>query len=462
MQLSSFQQAILDAASRSYNLAIIARAGAGKSSILKKLGDTTSTANNLLVAFNKHNAVELTGKFRGQCRTSHSLGMSVLSPLGVSFKEGKSSFLARELDIPRKLTLDFEEFWNTYRLLDAVPHSANQEALIQDYCTSDISEFYARAQEIEDLSVRMFFDQDFIDFADMLWMPTKLDSLPKLPYATISLDEGQDLAPITLNLINKLRRDDAQMFWVGDNYQNLFNTLNCTLSNNAREAERLWRCKEMSLPITYRCPSAIVEEAQKYVSDLISFRDGGEVHTASKLPDEIPHGALILGAKYEFILPEFIERRLNGEKCVLRGHNFIEESLKEAKNVLKSSVGYSFPTLMMMAHEKIDEKASRVPFTLAGMAKKQRYSNMQYTLSLLSERFSSFDEANKFAGAINKEVKPDYEFSSIHRAKGSESEDVYVLSATQYQDAACNGDVDALRLIYVAETRSKERLTLVG
>jgi AAA domain/UvrD-like helicase C-terminal domain len=472
MKRSIFQQAIVDEASFGENLAIIARAGAGKSTILKDLSFSAKNTNNLLVAFNKHNAVELAGKFRGACRTSHSLGMSTLAPLGVAFKEGKSSFIARELGIPRKRTLDFEDFWNVYRLTDSSPLNSVHEAIIQDFCESDISEFYERAEEIEALALKMFFEQDYIDFADMLWCPTKLPSLPKLPFDTISLDEGQDLAPITLTLINKLRKESAQMFWVGDNYQNLFSTLNCTLSNNANEAKKLWGCKEMSLPITYRCPEAIVEEAQKYVPDIISFRQGGHVTKESFLPDEIPKGALILGAKYEFIMPEFIERRLAGERCVLRGHNFIEESLKEAKkcqrsplyassSVCKLAAG-SFSSLVTAACEAIGEKASRVPFTLAGQARKQRFANMQNVLELLSERFSSFDEASKFAGAITKETKPDYEFSSIHRAKGSESEDVYFLEASRYEDAALDGDLDSLRLAYVATTRSQEKLTLVG
>jgi superfamily I DNA/RNA helicase len=462
MERSTFQQAIIDESKTGKSLIIQAFAGSGKTTALKLISEANPNKKKLFLAFNRSVAYELGSKISAACKTVHSLGMSVLAPYGFNLRESKSSFIAKELGISRKRTLEFEEFWNVYRLTDSFPDSEVQEELIQDFCESDISEFYSYAAKCEELALKIFLEHSYADFTDMIYLSTKLIRKHQFNFNLVMLDEQQDSSPITLKLVRLLGDDSVQRIFVGDQFQNIYNTLNCTHGNNAKEAQKLWGCKEMSLPITYRCPGAIVEEAQKYVPDIIAFKQGGKVTRESFLPDEIPKGALILGAKYEFIMPEFIERRLAGERCILRGHNFIEESLKEAKKCLKSSQGYSFPTLMMMASEVIEEKASRVPFTLAGQARKQRFANMKNVLELLSDRFSSFDEASRFAGAITKETKPDYEFSSIHRAKGSESENVYFLEASQYEEAALSGDMDALRLAYTAVTRSMESLTLVG
>jgi hypothetical protein len=460
-QLSSFQQIGLDKALAGQNISFEATAGAGKSFLLGKIADN-SPKKSLFVAFNVHNAEHLRGKINADCMTSHSLGKRSLNRFGAEYSPNTIRPLTKALGIPVKETLAFEQFWNVYRLTDSLPDSYECLSNIQDFCDEDISCYYEKAAIIEEIATQQFFESQKLDFISMLFLAARLDNIPKLPYEQVLIDESYDISPITLKLFKRLLKPSAQIIACGDYYQNLYKSLNMTHTDNGEVIREWWNCESLPLPISYRCPEAVVSEANSFVPSMQPFSAGGIVSRCSELPLDLPVGSIVLGAKYEDFIGEFISRRMEGQKVILKGHNFIEESLNTAKKIVKNGKSYQFPHLVMCAEDVINEKLKRLPFTLGGLEKKKHFTNVLRALSELGARFTTLEEAEKFASSTNKEQKPDIIFSTVHRAKGSESPHVYVMNYSELKRDAIQGDFERLKLAFVATTRSQENLTLVG
>lgn len=815
-QLSSYQKAILQEAAQGINLAINARAGTGKSWILEQISKQT-TQLCLVLAFNKHNAVEIDGKIRGDCKTIHSLGMGILTRFApTKVNRNKIIPLARLFKIPVKKRLEFETFWNVYRLSAAHPNSDHWKEIVQDFCDFNVDLYYEQAEALEEANMSLWLNDGIIDFIDMLWIPARLPNISPVKYDLVAMDECfpgktkiitstgkrkikaiyndiqkgksvmvkslnehtnefewkpvtkawnrgtkdiyevviggktrlkatlnhpiltstgwkhlgelvkgdavitsdttepssrfikgdledlmlgtslgdghihrvsqnkvrltigthgmpqyeyckwkadafqaevvliekngfsqkpacrattktfyceypddlsriealtlkslavlymddgslssydainlyacapdkylteaiqrqiykltreagavktlqssstgndyhlisytkessrkileliapfihhtmkyklpsdlqhiagsyhwdftypllgcrvvnsaptyhstqdaydlevadnhnflvgsttsngrktwdgivvhncQDASPIALDLLTAITTSSTQIIVALDPEQKIYTSLNILHYENLAEAKRRWGCKELALPVSYRCPSNVVDEANIYVPDMQYAKQGGNVRIARELPNNIPRGSLVLSLHYANLMPQFIERRLAGEKVALRGHNFIEECIKVAKKSDKNPHNRSFSYLVQGAQEVLAHKIKRCTFTIAGMDEKKRLESVSSTLEEMDTQFSSLQEAEEFAGGVTKLAGADYIFSSIHRCKGGESDNVYFLGYNEYSRKSLEGDVDTKRGTYVGLTRSKENLVLVS
>jgi len=453
VELSKYQQAIVKAAKTEKHLAVCSRAGGGKSFMLELLAKS-SKDSFLLLAFNKHNAEEMQARLpsHANSRTSHSIGKMLLRHKGAP-DFNKSVRIAKALGYKSKDFLNFEHFWNYYRLLNA-----KSAAQVQDYCEFSVEEFADDVCKIEACAIHWYEKSGCIDFTDMLWLPTRVPCR-KLQHNTVALDEMHDLSPIALEMVRQHVLSSVKTVIVYDDMQNIFESLNATLPDNGEYWSSLYNSKQLSLPISYRCPERVVEEAQQYVPDIEAHKTGGSVVNLRQLPDNIPKGSLVLSGHYEFLIPEFMQRRLKGDKCLLRGHNFFEEALDTAKKVVKEGEKGKFSDFMDLATEALQGKSDATPFNLAGIARKNHYAASIQVLRSLSEHFTTLSDAEKFAGQATKGTA-DYTFSSIHRCKGSEADNVFFLSYDKYQEGALQGDQTLLKLVYVGVTRAKENLFL--
>ena len=416
----------------------------------------------LVLAFNKHNALEIDGKIKGDCKTLHSLGMGILSRFApLKINRNKIIPLAKQLNIPTSKRLSFEKFWNAYRLSGAYPNSASWQAIVQDFCEDNIESYYQMAEAVEEANMALWLNDGIIDFTDMLWIPARLPNLSPFPYDIVALDEAHDASPIALDLLQRGTSASTQIIVCLDPDQKINTSLAMLHYENLEESKDRWGCEEFTLPISYRCPSEVVAEANIYVPEIKAFRTGGKVVAINDLPNDLPKGSLVLSGHYKHLIPSFITRRLNGEKVALRGHNYIEECLKEAKKCCKTPYKMQFSDVVDLCGFSLNEKIKKCAFTLAGLDEKKRLLAINDTLIEMGGKFNTLKEAEKFAGDATKQSGADAIYSTIHRCKGDEAENVYFLSYNEYHELSLAGDKEINRLTYVGVTRSKENLYLV-
>lgn len=120
------------------------------------------------------------------------------------------------------------------------------------------------AREVLKVSLGLW---DEIDFDDQLYLPVVFNA-PTSKYHVIFVDEAQDLSAIQRRLVRKaLRNKGGRLFAIGDARQAIYGWRGADVNSMAMIAEE-FGCASLPLTISYRCPKAVVREAQKYCPEI--------------------------------------------------------------------------------------------------------------------------------------------------------------------------------------------------
>ena len=106
-----------------------------------------------------------------------------------------------------------------------------------------------------------------IDFNDMCWLPF-VYNLPLGLYDFVYIDERQDLNKSQLVMAKKVcRPNTGRIIAVGDENQALYSwrLADTSIIDDLKKQDKT---KTLPLPISYRCPKAIIDLAQNWVSDI--------------------------------------------------------------------------------------------------------------------------------------------------------------------------------------------------
>lgn len=109
-----------------------------------------------------------------------------------------------------------------------------------------------------------------IDFADQLWIPI-CQGLPGWPNDLVLVDEAQDLSPAQQMLLRTSVRPGGRLVVAGDDRQWLYGFAAADLSlmdTTKTRAGAFGPPTDLLLPVSYRCPRAVVEVAQTWVPDI--------------------------------------------------------------------------------------------------------------------------------------------------------------------------------------------------
>ena len=93
----------------------------------------------------------------------------------------------------------------------------------------------------------------------MIWLPLMLN-LPLDQYDYVCVDEAQDLSPTQLALAIKAWNGTGTFIAVGDRHQSIYAFAGASSRSIDEIIEKI-NAVEMDLPICYRCPRLVVEEA---------------------------------------------------------------------------------------------------------------------------------------------------------------------------------------------------------
>lgn len=315
MKLTGQQTAFVDALlNTTAHIALVARAGCGKTSTIIaaviEYAKHFPTHEITICAFGKAIQKEIAAKLEKagltnwklhQASTTHSMGWGLVRFVFKSeIKDDKVRTLIQARNEPI-----FSQYGNQIREL---VHLAKTEGFgfFGDVQIGDARAWYKLADHygvnsLDDTSqmdavieaaqsiYRASLDQtDVVDFDDMILFPLIKNLRVKFQRDVIFLDEAQDTSRARRALVRKFVKPTGRIVVVGDDRQAIMGFAGASadaLTDFIAELKAL----EMPLNVTWRCPKAVVREAQRLVPDIQAADSAieGEVAYVDALPDEL-------------------------------------------------------------------------------------------------------------------------------------------------------------------------------
>ena len=470
---SEYQKKIFrDFKGGSGNTVVDAKAGSGKTSTaVQGLKYVPKRWDVMLCAFNKSIQRELESRVpRGHnVRTLHSIGYGLLmkhlddKPTLEQYN-GKTRHIARDVMKERGLEPTKERLGAVAKLVNMGKNVLVDDVLglIEVAYDFGLDEKDFPAPEMAPIAAdtmkRSLDMTSVIEFTDMIWFPYKFGWAPK-EYDLVVVDEAQDLNACQIWMVQKMAAcdDGGRLIAIGDVFQAIYGWRGADTGAMNRIVAG-FGAKTLTLPMSYRCPKSVVRLAQKYVPDF-QWWDQAPEGTVEEINDR---------QMAEMIKPgDFLLSRTNAPlvKWCLR---FIGQKIPaviagrdigaQLASLVKKSETTDTAELDIWLQEYLWNERERL--TKAGR---------EEALGLIEDKVEAIQifmegerEVKRVIQKIENLFVDDDPYtkivcSTVHRAKGLERANVYLL-----QDTFRRLDVqEEKNVYYVAITRAQQELYLV-
>lgn len=468
------QLGIYDAVENSYdNLLVQAVAGSGKTTTLVE-ATARAEGSTLFLAFNKAIAEELKTRVRsGDVKTMNALGHRVwLDNSSAKFEMRKLGILLDKL-CPPDIVKDYGyTISRTVGLAKSLalgltigePVTPSEMAIIIENFQFDVPcervlEVSQYASAAFELSVR---DQSTFDFDDQLYGPL-FHGWDYPVYSNVMVDEAQDLSPIQHAMLQAMH--GSRIIAVGDRHQAIYGFRGAS-HDSMDELQSIFSMTELPLSTTYRCPIEVTREAQAINRD-IQWREGaasGEVNTLDDDqtdPKLFTPGQMVLGRTNAPLFRAILRHIRDREPCRVLS-NFLDTFQSFVRGLAKGPKGSTELRSAIDVIHRLDKWYLKEREAAQGRRGRLAYLSDRYeTVKLLLEQHTTVYEACETVRRL-AECRTGPLFSTIHKAKGLEASDVYVIRPDLLPHPMADGErelVQESNLKYVAITRSSNRLT---
>jgi superfamily I DNA/RNA helicase len=307
MTLNPQQQALVSWALKGKGSAnLIARAGCGKTFTLMELVKVIPGCS-FMGAYNKAIATELDSRLRklgidwkkAKAATLHSAGYNAWRKIhpNVQIDGNKLDLILARLADEARQSEEYrqaEVYDGATRFIKKAVSLAKQRALGYLHPINDREQWFDLIEwfdlmddlqedyQIEEcigacvkvLQTSLAMDTEVIDFDDMILAPL-VHKARFWQYDWVLLDEAQDTNPARRALALKLLRPGGRFVAVGDPAQAIYGFTGADSDSMDQIRNRLGST-ELPLNLTYRCPKAVVREAQRWVPDIQAHPDNPE------------------------------------------------------------------------------------------------------------------------------------------------------------------------------------------
>ena len=478
------------------NAVVSAKAGSGKTfTIVNAMKLIPKTKKAIFIAFNKSIADELNEKLKSNSNcmayTTHSLGFRMIRRnLGNDIIVDeykyrtylKNNFLNvtglndGEINIEKNQINEYTE--NILLLIDF----SRLFLAHDDEAINNIVERYdvpLIANEVEVVKRCLEWGKNnitSIDYVDMLWLPTALNLRPLgMLYDWVFLDEAQDSSIAAIALFKKcVKPNVGRWVCVGDEKQciNLFCGSN---EDNFRQLCHSENTQVFDLPVSYRCGKKIIEFSQSIVKDILPKENAidGEIKNGCKLSC-LKDGDMVLARSKAPLLKVYTKLIKKGINCYIKGldigANLINllDSIKGEElniNLRKDGVFIRLYDKLFETRDKLVEKRGLDidDATLSSYIMEQ-YDTIK-ALEVLAFNCTTKNELKARIKDIFKEDSKGVCLSTIHKSKGLEADNVYILCHSSMPSKNCHHEWERIQeknLMYVAYTRAKKILGFIS
>lgn len=309
---------------------------------------------------------------------------------------------------------------------------------------------------------------DVIDFDDMIYLPLLLN-LRFFKNDWVLIDEAQDTNPTRREMARRMLAPNGRLVAVGDPHQAIFGFTGAD-SDSLFLIRRMFNAQTLKLSVTFRCPKAVVREAQKYVSHIQSHPNSpeGELMTMSgvEMLKFVKNGDAILARNNKPLVEMCLRLIRMGVSAKIEGRD-IGQSLVSLVTRTKARGIKNLKTRMMEWRDGEMAKARGE----RDEAREERILDQYETIEVLMARAE--DNKIETLGGLTEMIRSMFDdvgdnnrnivvLSSVHRSKGLEWERVFILNRETTMPSPRATQPWQLdqenNLIYVALTRAKETL----
>lgn len=478
------------------NLLARARAGTGKTTTICQAIFYAPEEKILVAAFNKSIQEELNRKLRNrraQAKTLHGLGFALVKKNWPDADVDSTGARANGLVCQAVFAL-----WAKLFPEAAVPATIDDidfnDTIVRHMAkvftsTRDIAPFAATEEDVMDV----IFDQDLvpemylenqgwtplvlarvtlkamelalvrtkvIDFADMVYLPLRLNWTRGV-YDMVCVDEAQDMNAGQLELAKRVCKPKGRIAIIGDDRQAIYGFRGAA-SGSLDMLKQELNAKELSLTVTFRCPTSVVEYAQRLVPD-IKAKSGAPLGSissvaAADLYKHVKPGDFVLSRSNAPLAKAALSLIRQGVRAKIVGRDIGQRLSNIARKLKAYDVMTFYTKLGDWARREIDraKKANR-------KGRIQLVCDQADTLRALLFGLNDLNMLYKRIDEMFGDVSASYvQCSSVHKAKGLEADRVYVLQDTLYAGKGGKDKQEEQNIEYVAVTRAKNALIWVN
>lgn len=475
------------------NLIINAAPGSGKTTVLSELYNMQQESI-LSIAFNKAIVQELESRLGekpySKIATFNSLGyqacrkafpkakMEINKVLKIIDKEMMYKWSEKEQK-ERKFLLKKVVDYAKSNLLSG---DVNEESIAELVDFYDLDSYPGIEQDCIEIYHKSLRDTQLLDFADQLLMPVRYNL--KFPeYESILVDESQDLNALQAAMLSMILSYNSQsrIALVGDSHQAIY-AFRGALSDSMELLKERFSCKTLPLTISRRCARAIVELAQNIFPDDINAADNAKeglvrdcenrasLDTSLKpymrdfsdvIEQEMFSQDDFILARTNAVLVRFAMQMLRqGKPCYVKGRE-LGESL--SRYIKKSKHEY-MSDFMSYFQDDLQQQID-IAMQRDQESKVSALHDKKETLEVLCENIRSnyVSDLLVYLDSLFSQGKGTM-LSSVHKAKGLESDKVYLLCPDSFPHALARKDwqiEQEKNILYVAVTRAKNELVYV-
>ena len=268
-----------------------------------------------------------------------------------------------------------------------------------------------------------------IDFVDMIYLPTILlfdEEFYK--YDVVLVDEFQDVNLLQWKMIQKLFRKRTRFVCVGDKFQSIYSFQGA--DKEVFETVKSYP-KTTTLPLSYsyRCPKKVVEEANKVFNFIESpeWKEDGEIIYDGNF-DDVKEGDFILCRNNSPLIETFLFLTKKGKRCKILGRD-LGNGLLNVLNKIEDFSKESKEELLKNKREQLKEKG------VINVTNNASYNELIERIFILEELHKEFKDISvlkstiedMFADERNLSTNDYIVLSTIHKSKGLEAPNVYIL-----------------------------------
>jgi DNA helicase-2/ATP-dependent DNA helicase PcrA len=471
------QDAFTGTATGTGSVALRARAGTGKTFSLGDWG-TAAKKGGLATSFSKSTVVELGKKMpsKFQAKTMHGIGLQVIKNSG-KFTEmtgskifdltrmyaGEHEVKFEDQEPIRKLVALAKTFGiqpdrnGPEGLVDDEPYIWQQLADQFDIEMSDL--IYESARDILIISNRAAVKDGIIDFDDMLYIPLIYPKhrFPRFPI--ILADEVQDFNSLQHLMLKRLLLPNGRLIAAGDDRQAIYG-FRGALADSYSELVQDFSMIELPLTVSFRCPKAVVYEAQRYVPDIEvapSAIEGSVSYPEFMDLQDVPQN--VLCRNNAPLIRLALGLLVSGRTVEVAGQDIGKGLISLTKRITKKN---------LLADEFMDRLDQWKEREIAKHPKrKSRIMDKHSALVALTRHHKDLKGVQKHLADLypNQDDKyrtpAEVQLSTIHRAKGREWPRVLFLDPQLIPSKYSKSPAELLQednLAYVGVTRAQEEL----
>lgn len=491
---SEYQEKIFDWVQHGVGNAVIqAFAGSGKTTTaVASMKFIPKDQKCLFIAFNKSIADELNERLKGRsnctARTTHSLGfLMIRRNLGSNIEVDEYKYRNYVKQNILELTTTQGEIKTRQQILDYIDNITKLIDYSRFYLAQSEKEINVVAQKYD---IPVSFDEcvvvqkclewgkenyDSVDYTDMIWLPVELSLKPiGCTYDWVFFDEIQDASICSIQLFQKCIKRGGRFMGLGDFFQMIY-----AFAGSSEDAfntiKNLPNTTLFELPISYRCAKNIVKFANAFVPDMCPRDDApdGIIVDNCHIRD-IKEGDMVLcrsRAPLMTLYNKLIRKNVN---CYIKGQDIGTNLIKELESVSDENLGTSLLSdgVFVKLFDKLFNERNKLmqtrglDFDDATLSSyiMEKYDALNAML-LLAEKCKNKQELINHIREIFKENSEGVCLSTIHKAKGLEAENVYILCNSSMPSKLAIKDWEKIQennLMYVAYTRAKNKLGFIS